>query len=104
ARFPAHFHKEREILLAGVLQHEFAKRHRTAFKRLQCVDTAVFEWRDGLLLNGNSHRLHNEVGEKKRKSNESLVGGSSLRAKCLTQEMKDDEDPYKGSHREENRR
>ncbi len=55
-------------------------------------------------MNGRSDGLHDEVGEKERKTDKRLIRRSGLRSQSLPQKMEDDEYSHERRHRKENRR
>ncbi len=103
ARLLGEFEEERNILLADVAEHEGLERARADLDRGHGRDPSRFQGNDGLLLNGDTDRLHEKEREHQGQSDQGLIGGRALGAERLAEKVKDDEQAHKWRHGQQQR-
>ncbi len=101
--FLGEFEKERDILLADIVEHEGLERTRANFNRGHGSDSSRFQGDDGLLLNGHANWLHEKERQHQSQSDQGLIGGRALGAERLAKKMEDDEQAHKWRHRQHQR-
>src|SRR5947209_17000140 len=96
--------EQRQVLGAGLLEHELAQRLLPALERLGGGDLLVDQRLVGVLLDRADRRGHDEQGQEQRDAHQHLVGRGVLGAQGLADEAQDDQDPGEPGDREQDRR
>src|SRR5579875_1794810 len=104
SRRPDRVDEEREVLLAGLPQHELPQRVPGAGECFAVADLLVQVRLERLRLDAGEDRPHHEERQEERERDHDLVGRHRLHADRLAEEREHDHDAHEGGERHEDRR